>query len=78
MAAARAVAAAPADAVGVAVAAEVDLVPVAGVALRAADKVVGRAARAGHAAAVAVDVVKEKAVTAKADAETAEASSSRT
>jgi hypothetical protein len=71
------VVAAPADVVGAAVAAEVGLVPVAGVALRAADRVVARVARAGHVEA-AVDGVKAKAVTAKADAEMAEASSSRT
>ena len=79
---ALAVVAAPAVAAVVAVAAEVGRVPVAGVALRgagagAADKVVvERAAKAAHAAAV--DGVKAKAVIAKADAETVEASSSRT
>jgi hypothetical protein len=68
-----------AGAVVVAAADAVGRVPVADAALPvvAADRVVGRAARAPHAA-VAVDVEKAKAVTAKADAETAEASSSRT
>ena len=73
-------AAAPADAAGVVVAAEVDRVPVVGVALLGApDKVVevARGAKAARAAAAA-DGVKAKAVTVKAGAEMVEASSSRT
>ena len=78
LAAAREVAAAPVDVAVVvaAVADEEDLVPVAGVALRADRVVASAAARADHAA-VAVDAAKAKAVTAT-DAEMVEASSSRT
>jgi hypothetical protein len=73
------VAAAPVDVAVVAEAGEAGRVPVAGVALRAADKVVARGAKAADAAVrAAVDAVKAKAVTAKADAEMAEASSLRT
>ena len=75
----RAVVAAPADAVVVAVAVEVGLVPVAGVALRVVDRAVARGVKEADAAVKAgVDAVKAKAATATADAETVEASSSRT
>ncbi len=78
-AAARAVVAAPADAVvGVAVDA-VGLVPVADVVRQVDRVVVALAVKAADAAArVAVDGVKAKAVTATADAAMVEASSSRT
>jgi hypothetical protein len=79
--AARAVAAAPADVVVAAVAAEVGRVPVVDVALPgAADKVVVEVAPGATAAraAAAADGVKAKAVTVKAGAEMVEASSSRT
>jgi hypothetical protein len=72
--------AAPAVAVAEVVADAVALVLVADAArpVGGADRVAARAARAAHAAAVAVDGVKARAVIAKADAEMAEASSSRT
>jgi len=71
--------AAPADVAVVAVAAEAGRVPVADVALRAADKVAARVEKAANAAVVVeADGVKARAVTAKADAEMVEASSSRT
>jgi Zn finger protein HypA/HybF involved in hydrogenase expression len=73
------VAAAPVDVAVVAVAVEVGRVQVVDVALRAADKVVARGAKAADAAVrAAVDAVKAKAVTAMADAEMAEVSSLRT
>jgi hypothetical protein len=63
----------------VAVAVEVGRVQVVDVALRAADKVVARGAKAADGAVrAAVDAVKAKAVTAMADAEMAEVSSLRT
>ena len=76
--AARAVAAAPADAAGVVVAAEVDRVPVVGVALLGAPDKVVEVARGAKAARAAADGVKAKAVTVKAGAEMVEASLSRT
>jgi hypothetical protein len=66
------------DVAGAVAAGEVAPVLVAGVAPRVAGKVGGPAARVAPAAVVAVDVAKAKAVTAKVDAETVEASSSRT
>ena len=78
MAVVRAVVAALADAVVVAVAVEVGLVPVAGVALRVVDRAVARGVKEADAAVRAVDAVKAKAATATADAETVEASLSRT
>jgi hypothetical protein len=75
----RAVVAALADAGAVAVAVEVGLVPVAGVALRVVDRAVARGVKEADAAVRAVvDAVKAKAATATADAEMVEASSSRT
>ncbi|HXL86815.1 MAG TPA: hypothetical protein VN927_06370 [Gemmatimonadaceae bacterium] len=68
-----------ADEAGAVAAGEVAPVLVAGVAPRAADKAVAREVKVERAAvAEAVDVAKAKAVTAKVDAEMAEASSSRT
>jgi hypothetical protein len=65
-----------ADAVVVAVAVEVALVPVAGVALRVVDRAVAREVKEADAAVRAVvGGVKAKAATAMADAETVEASS---
>ncbi|GEM_PF-2989579 len=79
MAAARAVVAAPADVAVVAVADAVGLVPVADAALPVgADRAVVHAGKAEDAAVRVVDGVKAKAVIATADAEMAEASSSRT
>ena len=79
LAAARAVVAAPADVVVVAVAVEAGRVPVADVALRVDRVAVVRAVKAVDVAArAAVDVAKAKGVIATADAATVEASSSRT
>jgi hypothetical protein len=73
------VAAAPVDVAVVAAAGEAVPVPVAGVALRAADKVVARVEKVADAAVrAAVDAVKAKAATAMAGAEMVEASSLRT
>jgi hypothetical protein len=80
-AAARAVVAAPADVVVVAVADGAAQVPVADAALpvdRVAVAVVRAAKAADVAARAAVDVAKVKVVTATVDVETVEASSSRT
>jgi hypothetical protein len=79
VAAARAVVAAPADVAVVAVADAVGLVPVADAALPVeAARVVVHAGKAEDAAVRVADDVKAKAAIAMADAEMAEASSSRT